>query len=422
MKTLTRLLAKLYPPRWRQRYGAEFDALLDDTNPGIKTALNVFSGAISMQIRTWSSGKILTTAGVAGVLVAIGIGLAMPKSYKSMSTVKIGTIGNSSQPDVVNALANEIESRQMLVHLIQTYGLYPGERSRMPLEDVIDEMKKNIIIVPIRIVSGTVQAFSVQFNYPDPVLAQKITNELTTMFINLDKQREAPAAPLALEILDPASPAQLLPAANILGLAFAGLVCGLLLGAILASRSWKIVAGTGLAGAVIAAGIAWFLPKQFESSAVVKIQTSSPQEAGPRIQTMATIIEGRESLTQVIDLLGLYSSKPGDRPPEAMLERMRHNIAIVPINGSAFAIRFHYSDQKLTQKVTQELAAKFIDLNFQQALSTPNPLTLQVLDPASFPANPVFPSIRNIAGLGLGGGILLGAILAFRFRLRPQVA
>jgi uncharacterized protein involved in exopolysaccharide biosynthesis len=49
-------------------------------------------------------------------------------------------------------------------------------------------------------------------------------------------------------------------------------------------------------------------------------------------------------------------------------------------------------------------------------------MTLQVLDPASFPNQPVFPNTPNIAGVGLAGGLVLGAILAFRFRIRPQAA
>ncbi|HEY4363364.1 MAG TPA: hypothetical protein VGN17_20530 [Bryobacteraceae bacterium] len=436
MKPLIRLAAKLYPPRWRQRYGAEFEALLDDTNPDLKTALDVFSGAISMQIRTWSIGKILAVTASVGVLAAIGVVLAMPKSYSSQSVLKIATNGQVSDADreSIMAMANEVESRQMLTHLIQAHGLYPADRSRLPLEDVIEKMRSNISIIPIQSTSGSMPAFSVQFNYPDPVLAQRVTADLTSKLIdaNLGQRSriafQAHAAHrelepgLMLQVIDPASPAQPLPTPNVLLIAFAGLAGGLLLGAILAFRTWKIVAATALAGALIAAGIAWFLPRQYESITVVRITAPSPQESGSNINALASTVASRESLTQIVTQFGLYPKERGKMPLEDVLERMKRSISILPMNGAAFAIHFQYSDPQLTQKVAQLLAAKFIDLNFQQASATPNPVTLQLLDPANLPQNPLFPNTRNFAGLGLGAGILLGAILAFRFRPRPQVA
>jgi hypothetical protein len=38
MRRLLRLAAWLYPPAWRDRYGAEFEALLDDAGPGLAGA------------------------------------------------------------------------------------------------------------------------------------------------------------------------------------------------------------------------------------------------------------------------------------------------------------------------------------------------------------------------------------------------
>ncbi len=62
MKPLIRLAAKLYPRSWRERYGAEFEALLDDTGADPRIALNVFKEALSMQVQRWK------TAGSAGLL------------------------------------------------------------------------------------------------------------------------------------------------------------------------------------------------------------------------------------------------------------------------------------------------------------------------------------------------------------------
>jgi hypothetical protein len=59
MKSIVRILAMLYPASWRARYGAEFEALLDDVSPSSRQALDVFLGAMSMQITTWNFGKVV---------------------------------------------------------------------------------------------------------------------------------------------------------------------------------------------------------------------------------------------------------------------------------------------------------------------------------------------------------------------------
>lgn len=51
MKRLVRLIAKLYPKPWRDRYGEEFEALLDDTGTDTRIASNVLREAVSMQLQ-----------------------------------------------------------------------------------------------------------------------------------------------------------------------------------------------------------------------------------------------------------------------------------------------------------------------------------------------------------------------------------
>ena len=47
---LARLLARLYPRPWRERYGAEFEALLLDGRGGLGTAANVVWSAVCERI------------------------------------------------------------------------------------------------------------------------------------------------------------------------------------------------------------------------------------------------------------------------------------------------------------------------------------------------------------------------------------
>jgi hypothetical protein len=63
MKLLIRFAAKLYPRSWRERYGAEFDALLDDIGANPRIALNVLTEAIDMQVQR---SKTIGSAGLLG--------------------------------------------------------------------------------------------------------------------------------------------------------------------------------------------------------------------------------------------------------------------------------------------------------------------------------------------------------------------
>jgi hypothetical protein len=52
-------LVRLYPPRWRERYGAEFDALLEESGRGPRTALDVGRGALDARLREAVAGRRL---------------------------------------------------------------------------------------------------------------------------------------------------------------------------------------------------------------------------------------------------------------------------------------------------------------------------------------------------------------------------
>lgn len=49
------LAARLYPARWRTRYGREFEALIEDVEPGWRYGWDVLLGAMEMQMATWSA-------------------------------------------------------------------------------------------------------------------------------------------------------------------------------------------------------------------------------------------------------------------------------------------------------------------------------------------------------------------------------
>ncbi len=52
MRTLIRWAARLYPPAWRNRYAAEFDALLDDISPSFGDVCDVLGDVLRVRANT----------------------------------------------------------------------------------------------------------------------------------------------------------------------------------------------------------------------------------------------------------------------------------------------------------------------------------------------------------------------------------
>jgi hypothetical protein len=120
MRRLIRLAARLYPAAWRTRYGAEFAALLDATQPGGLDVWDVFRGALTMRMTAWNFGKITAGCALAGVVVAGSLTYSMPAEY--VSTAVLGTApgdAGNSLPEHLQLLQQQILSRSSLAEIIQ---------------------------------------------------------------------------------------------------------------------------------------------------------------------------------------------------------------------------------------------------------------------------------------------------------------
>ncbi len=89
MKRALWLLARLYPVAWRKRYGMEFDALLEDVPHNLRTLLDVSEGAFKMQLKSWGDVRLAAALGFAGIIVAAGVSLVLPRQYQSTALVDI---------------------------------------------------------------------------------------------------------------------------------------------------------------------------------------------------------------------------------------------------------------------------------------------------------------------------------------------
>ena len=182
MKRLARILARLYPAAWRKRYGAEFEALIEDARPGLGGALDILKGALSMQLTSWTPLRILAVSVIAGVVIAIGIGVRMPKRWSSAAVIQVEPGPQDGKSvDRVNAVTQAVFKRASLTKIMIDHDLYRNNLKSMTIEDVLEVFKGDIQISPVSRANGT--AFQVRFVYEDPRQAKQVVETLVDNFI-----------------------------------------------------------------------------------------------------------------------------------------------------------------------------------------------------------------------------------------------
>jgi hypothetical protein len=190
MKPIIKFLVRLYPSAWRKRYGAELDALLEDATPSVRDAFDVLWGALKMQMTTWDFGRITFAGSVAGVLMAVAASFVIPVHYQSEVTLILtpddaSTPAGGSAQYLTDNLTQNVLSRKSLTAIIQARNLYRGQRNRMPLDGVIEKMRKNITVALLPVTSPQSRdVFTVvKFDYPDSDVAQQVNTDLALHFI-----------------------------------------------------------------------------------------------------------------------------------------------------------------------------------------------------------------------------------------------
>jgi len=141
----------------------------------------------------WLLGPVL-----AGLVISIITAFLWPDTYLSIASIRVvppqvpesfvQTNVTVQMADRVNAMQQTILSRNTLTNIIQTYDLYRKDRNRIPFEDIIEVMRKDIKISGLLRVAVANQlgtsAFQIGFSYENRYVAQKVTRDLMTRFID----------------------------------------------------------------------------------------------------------------------------------------------------------------------------------------------------------------------------------------------
>jgi len=137
-------------------------------------------------LTVWSVSWLLPSVYRSGTLILVAEP-TMPKDY-----VVPNVSGNLQER--LQSITQQILSRTRLLHIIDELNLYaePGRRRLTP-DDAVERMRKDIEIELVR-ERDELTAFNVYYSSHDPHTAQKVTSELTNLFIseNLEmRQRQS---------------------------------------------------------------------------------------------------------------------------------------------------------------------------------------------------------------------------------------
>lgn len=146
--------------------------------------------------------------------LALAIALLLPAVYRSTATILIkeqeipqefvrSTV-TSFADERIQVISQQVMTRATLLDLVDRYGLYGSARQRLTSEDIVDLMRRDIKLTPISAevtdrrtgspVKSTI-AFSLSYDSESAANAQKIANELTTLYLNENvKSRQQKAA------------------------------------------------------------------------------------------------------------------------------------------------------------------------------------------------------------------------------------
>lgn len=187
MKGILKFLARFYPSAWRRRYGDEYEALLEQTKPRAQDVFDVFWGAFKMQMKTWRILRIMIVCSLAGALAAVAISFTRPPLYRSRTLISVAPVDPQAVGNEIVERTKDLWAQPFLSAVIQEENLYPSERAQMPLNDVVDLMKKNIDIRLLPRKDGRpASALALDFIYPDPHVAQRVDGKLTSKLVDLN--------------------------------------------------------------------------------------------------------------------------------------------------------------------------------------------------------------------------------------------
>src|SRR5215472_15234271 len=162
--------------------------------------------------RNWWVLPVTTVSCAAlGLLAAF----ALPKRYSSQTTVLVDrpTLPPEYVKSVVTedlnhrlaSMQDQILSRTGLQPIIEKFGLYAEDRRRIHMEGLVERLRNAVTVTPMEPMPGTqdrtLPGFNVSVTFNDPVKAQQICTEISSMFMEQNTRVRGDKAEKATQFL-----------------------------------------------------------------------------------------------------------------------------------------------------------------------------------------------------------------------------
>lgn len=157
---MRRWILRLYPNTWRQRYGAELEAMLEDAGTRRGDDWDLLKGALAMR---FSGLPRMIMMVVAGAMIPWAIGWAWWVSNPSYRAEAIVHFTTAVTPIAVNEAAQKVLSRRAVADVINKHQLFEVG-TRYPMEDGVEMVRQNT-----RIRMGPHGQMTVAFQYAPPL-------------------------------------------------------------------------------------------------------------------------------------------------------------------------------------------------------------------------------------------------------------
>ncbi len=150
---------------------------------------------ILVRRRIWIILTFLTVA-----LITTVVAYELPAQYRSEATILVQSQSAPNQLIISNSTANTMEdidpmtdkilSRTHLLQVIDEFNLYPNLRHTMDPNELATMMRNNIELAPMskNPERRSVNALMIAYTASNPQIAQRVTNRLTSLFIEENQQ------------------------------------------------------------------------------------------------------------------------------------------------------------------------------------------------------------------------------------------
>ncbi len=141
--------------------------------------------------------------------------------------------------------------------------------------------------------------------------------------------------------------------------------------------NWRLIAASLLVAMTLGLVVYLLMPKVYQCTALLSYerQQINPARMAPErenqqlrdtVSTLSNVVISRNNLEDIITQFDLYAKAREELPIEDVIEMMREHIQITPsTRGDTFTVSYEGMDPDKVMKVTNALAAKFIEENLK---------------------------------------------------------